>query len=457
MSQKFYTRKDTPRLRSCLLVGVLLLIVGVFCLTPSKLLVAQEGSASSEPALQSLRRPFPNTNNGIYVFSDQFNTANMTEAQFKFAATHYVGAQKLLPQAILQLRKYNPNFIVLHYRLGEGLGYRTANSQCQPTGNYIQIIDHTWTQEWPGDNKVQPQWFFQYDGQPRVYNCSLGWYLMNINNPSWRQWWSQKVIEQLEKNRDDGVFADSYSIPNYFTNWKPNLSAYDPTFEEMWARSMHNFTNYMRARFRGRWYWIPNIGSYITTRDPSDYTNVDGAMIEDFAEWGNLNFFALSDWQLQMNRVLSLVKLNKIIIAQSYPKPWFPTEQMFDIASYLLIKGSHTYVNLDMWGLTVQWTPQYDINLGPPVDPLPSNISSYWYPNWKVYVRHYQNGMVLVNPTTADTGTIALNNTYYKVNVAQGGGPVPADGSAPGSLSYTATSTVDLAPHTAVVLLDHQP
>lgn len=401
-------------------------------------------------------RHFPDTTDGIFVFSDQFDTSNLTEAQFEFAATHYVGAQKLLPGAARRLRQDNSNFLVLHYRLGQGLGYRVPDQSCQPTGSYIQIIDGTWVNEWPGNSVVKPEWFFKYAGAPRVYNCNFGWYLMELNDPSWRAWWSNQVIQQLQTNEDDGVFADSYSIPNYGFTWNPPLPVVDSAFEQAWATREHNFTDYIRGQFNGRWKWIPNVGAYITTRDPSDYSNVDGVMIEQFAEYGNENYLALGDWQLQMNRVLSLINKNKILIAQTYPTGYDLNERMFDIGTYLLIKGKRTYVNLASWGLDVQWIPEYGVNLGPAVDSLPTDIATYWNPNWNVYVRRYKNGMVLVNPTSTNSGPIDLGAHYYRVE-ASGGGPVSSDGTAPGSLSYVATKSVDVCSDCAAIILYRQP
>jgi hypothetical protein len=39
---------------------------------------------------------------------------------------------------------------------------------------------------------------------------------MELDDTGWRAWWSGQLIRQLQDNEDDGVFADSYSIPNYF-------------------------------------------------------------------------------------------------------------------------------------------------------------------------------------------------------------------------------------------------
>jgi putative glycosyl hydrolase-like family 15 (GHL15) protein len=401
-------------------------------------------------------RQFPDTANGIFVFSDQLDTGSMTEAQFQFAATHYVGSQKLIRDAARHLRQYNSNYLVLHYRLGQGLGFRTPDSNCQPTGSFIQIIDRNWVQEWPGDSVVQPNWFFQWSGQPRVYNCNFGWYLMELNDTGWRTWWSGQVIQQLRDNEDDGVFADSYSIPNYGFTWNPSLPVVDSGFESSWAQREHAFTDYMRARFAGRWKWIPNIGGYITTRDPSDYSNVDGLMIEQFAEYGGGSYLAESDWQLQMNRVLSLVGLDKILIAQTYPDGSDIDERMFDLGTYLLIKAAHTYVNLVSFGLSVQWLPEYAIDLGEPVDSLPTDISSYFNAKWNVYVRHYQKGLILVNPSAKQSGGFNLGTTYYQA-IPSGGGIVGANGAAPGSVSYQAVSRLNVCAHCAAVLLNQHP
>jgi hypothetical protein len=401
-------------------------------------------------------RQFPATANGIYVFSDQLDTSAMTEAQFRFAGRHYVGSQKLLPQAARHLRRYNPNYLVLHYRLGQGLGYRALDSSCRPTGGYLQIIDGNWVNEWPGNAVVKPEWFFTWKGRPRVFNCNFGWYLMELNDPAWRQWWSTQIIAQLTTNEDDGIFADSYSIPNYGFTWRPSLPVVDSGFELAWAKREHAFTDYMRGRFAGRWKWIPNIGSYVTTRDPSDYSNVDGAMVEQFAEYGCANYLALGDWQLQMNRVLPLVAADKDIIGQTYPCGSDVNERLFDLGSYLLIKGNHTYVNLLSYGLSAQWLPEYGIDLGLATDPLPSNISSYFNPSWNVYVRHYAKGFVVVNPAPAASGNFNLGGTYYEV-VPSGGGIVPPNGVAPGSLSYQAVQSLDVCAHCGAVLLVKVP
>ena len=398
-------------------------------------------------------RPWPDTSATIAIFNDQLDTWSMNDAQFQFAATHYAGCQKITKADAEHLRMSSPNFLVLHYRLGQALGYRAPQGSCEPTGDWLQIIDgDNWVNEWPGDSTVQAEWFFQYAGSPRVFSCTDGHYLMELNDAAWREWWSAQVLQQIQDNEDDGLFADSYSIPNYFggTNYNPNLPDVDAAFEAAWAAREHDFTNYIEGRFAGQYKWIPNIGALITSRDPSDYSNVDGCMIEGFAEWGGGNYLDPADWELQMNRVLPLTAAGKILIAQTYPNPDDVAERLFIVGTYLLVKGTHTYINMETSGMP-EWFPEYAVDLGAATDALPTAISAFYYAPWSVYVRHFAKGMVLVNPT--GTPSSATLPTSYNLVVPSGGGEVPADGSTPGSLAYNPATSVTVPAYGTAILL----
>ena len=58
----------------------------------------------------------------------------MSDAQVAFAVTHYDGTQKMTRDQADRLRAADPDFLILHYRLGHGLGYRAIDPPCQPTG-----------------------------------------------------------------------------------------------------------------------------------------------------------------------------------------------------------------------------------------------------------------------------------------------------------------------------------
>lgn len=389
-------------------------------------------------------RPFPITKNGIYIFNDQLtNLSSLTTPQIQFAVTHYAGTQKMTRADANILRNLNPYFVILHYRLGQALGHSMPDASCNPTTNYLQIINTTWVQEWPGDSNVLEEWFYHYSSS-RVFSCSWGHYLAELDNINWRHWWTDQVITQLNNNADDGIFADSYSPANYLGPYNPPLPGYDLELEQAWANREHSFTDYIKERFNHRYFWIPNIGSCVTTRDPSDYTNIDGAMIEGFG-YEIAQSYGETDWQLQMNRMLTLIILNKPILTQSYVDPANITDRMFNLASYLLIKGLHTFINFEI-GEDPEWFPEYSIDLGPYTTQVPASITDLYNSSWQVYQRNYQNGMVLVNPSNASRA-ITLPGTYLNA-VPQGGGFIPADGQIPASwiVNYTSVTSITLPP-----------
>ena len=86
-------------------------------------------------------RSVPDTTNGIHIWNDQLLARAMTDQQMKFAATHYDGTQKILRSYADKFRSYNPNFLILHYRLGQALGYRIPQGDCQPTGDIISVME----------------------------------------------------------------------------------------------------------------------------------------------------------------------------------------------------------------------------------------------------------------------------------------------------------------------------
>jgi len=164
-------------------------------------------------------------------------------------------------------------------------------------------------------------------------------------------------------------------------------------------------------------------------------------MVEGFAT--NL---APVDWQLELTRALALVKLNKIVICQSYPDVNDVGARMFDLGSYLLIKGAHTYVNFGE-GIRVSWFPEYDLDLGAPVDPpgLRQDQSAF--------VRRFANGLVVVNPS--DSPVSYTLPAPMRLETPSGGGPVPDDGVVPSSwgMHETTVTTITLPPRHAAVLL----
>ena len=129
-----------------------------------------------------------------------------------------------------------------------------------------------------------------------------GWYLTNPDDASWRARFTTDLRGEIARTGADGAFLDSASVPSYFGggSFRPPLPDLDPSFERGWTRRLTRCLAYVRGR-TGRPV-IANAGSWVTTRDATDYSRVDGVMIEGFAAPDIVPV----DWRLQLNRVLSL-------------------------------------------------------------------------------------------------------------------------------------------------------
>lgn len=419
------------------------------------------GGGAPTPGVGGMR-PWPNTTSGIHVFNDQIATV-LSDAQWQFAATHYAGTQKMpLPEAN-RLRAINPDFLILHYRLGEGLGYQAVDEACLPNGEWLQIVvGPDWVQEWPGEYAVTETWFYHWpeDSETRVLNCDWGWYLVELNDPGWREWWQGEVLAQVRANDDDGVFMDSLSVPNFLgaDRFVPSLPEVDADFEFAWAERITDWLAWLQTQPLGDYSIIPNVGSWITSRDTVDYTPADGVMIEGFAIELDQSPYALDDWILQMNRALEMTSREKVLIGQTYATG--DQERMFALGSYLLIKSSHTYLNIDI-DLTPEWWPEYDILIGAPLESAGVEIATLYDSTAGVYRRDFDNGFVLVNPTnpwdgTGSTAVVNLGGTFHLAQT-RGGGDLPEDGIPTGTLTWQAVSQVTLQPFSAAVLLNAQP
>jgi hypothetical protein len=377
-------------------------------------------------------RPIPNTSAAVHVWDDQLPDS-MTDAQIRFVAQHVDGTQKVSLQIARRLRAVNPGFLVLYYRLGIGDGPVPFRLGSRWASDYGSVTRHE-------------SWFWHAGGR-RVLNTPSNWYVMNPES-GWRGYWAASVLRNSSELGDDGVFADSLSVPQYLgaDNFSPPFQYF--VGEGAWTARIDRFMSYEKARLRGRLWFIPNAGSWITTRDRTDYSIPDGVMIEGFAEGGPTSFYAPSDWQLEMNRVLGLVRRNKVILAQSYLAAGDMMARGFVLASYLLVKGSHTFLN--MWiGQEPQWFPEYGVDLGPALGPPPASIDALRTASG-LYVRRYARGIVVVNP-----GSGARTMTFHvpvDVMRAFGGGALDGAADTRGwGIRWRRSTVVTVPPHGGVI------
>jgi hypothetical protein len=396
-------------------------------------------------------RPWPDTSSRIGVFADQL-PGSLTAAQRQFAATNLAGTQKQRASDLAALRVYNTNFLCLHYQLAVGQGPE------------LFIDGDAWVSDWTTVN-AQTNWFLLNAQTQRVYQTSWNWYLMDLRHTNgtpltgWPQYWITTCVARMKSTGSDAVFADSYTQDAYSfgacnpthpwmedigllqANWIPQLEAFGRAITNAFAADTNGFL------------YLPNLGGLVTGWETMNYGVGHGGMIEGFCYWSSGSYFDPADWRLQMTRALGLVRSNKIVICQSYPDTAAVSDRLFALASYLLIKGSRTYLCLLTTGdVALEYYPEYTLSLGGATAAPLAHVTNYFHAPWGVYRRAYSNGWALVNPGETAV-TIPNLGTNLLRAVPSGGGAVGGAGSYGGTLGFLSVTGLTVAAHGGEVLL----
>jgi hypothetical protein len=386
---------------------------------------------------------FPDSWGSIAVLADQL-PSGMTDPQVGFAATHFVGSQKLVLDISGAIRAKNPGFVVLHYHL--------AMWQSAPGVDFI-VDGKTWGNDYPMVD-THEGWFWHNQKGDRVASTADKKLLMNLGDPDFRKYWADSIVAQTKAGQYDGVFADSASpaLIQGETNNEPRLAGTGvkdtpidelggKTFIQVWQEWMTDLTAKLEAE---KIPLIPNTGAFVTTWDNTDYGISTGIFSEGYADPS----FSPADWKASTTEVLSLVAKGKVIILQNYlPSADDVARRMYYLGNYLLVKGHKSYLDYFANG-PLEWYPEWGVDLGAPQK---SGQKADDLLEGGVYRRAFEKGLVLVNPTDAKV-TVTLGGSMKRV-VPQGGGAVPGDGSAPGTITTTDVTQVDVAARGAEILL----
>ena len=133
------------------------------------------------PCLLSATAPrvWPSTWDGIHVFPDQLCHVSVDSSGswlgahpnlLAWVAEHYAGTQKIPPSMADAIRQHNPDFLVLHYRLGNLLGGNATVGGTSPEAcNFQDRCTKIWSGDteicaYPGDDVIKPDWFYQVRG-----------------------------------------------------------------------------------------------------------------------------------------------------------------------------------------------------------------------------------------------------------------------------------------------------
>jgi hypothetical protein len=407
---------------------------------------------------------FPSTASKIGIISDEFIEGNLqSQALIKYIATHMDGVQKEWAAYNQLFRNYNPNWVLLYYKLAT------------EAGPVPYIIDNNWGSDWNTVN-ANESWFMHNASGQRLTNSANQWDQLDPTNTAWQQYWLNQVNTNIQESGAQGVFADSFEAgigPGWYDEYDvrfADTNSANPVYWPngyTWIDQLQNWATIMQNGLNqtpGAPLFIPNIDGMNTFWTTLNYAQLPAGFAEGFGDYGPTYLGGNpSDWNLAMNRALQITDQNKVFIIQSYLQ--FPPnstqglwQRGFDLGSYLLLKSDHTYLNMASAPTATRafYYPEYTINLGPALAPPATDVSQYLWNN--VYRRDFQNGIVLVNPTST-TYTVTLPQSYALVSYLGGGELTDASLDSAGNyiagdLSTTPVTNVTLGSGQTVILMN---
>jgi hypothetical protein len=386
---------------------------------------------------------WPDTTATIAILADQL--PNLSAPQQTFAATHFVGSQKLTLAQSMPLRAINPKFLVLHYHL--------AIWQSAPGVDFI-VDGKSWGNDYSTVD-THESWFWHNPQNQRIASTADQKLLMNLADPGFAAYWQSSLEQQVQYGEYDGIFADSASpalLQAEVGGQDSRLAgtgARDSaiaewggkTYIQVWETWISQLNDALAQKGIPL---IPNTSAFVTSWDNTDYSLTAGVFVEGFGS----PLFSESDWKASTNQLLSLAAKGKIIILQNYlGSPDDDLTRIYYLANYLLVKGDKTYLDYFANG-PLEWYPEWGIDLGAPTK-TGATVDDLFQGG--LYRRDFQKGVVLLNPSGSAV-TVNLGTQMQHV-VPSGGGAIDANGTEPGSVSLTPMTSIIVPPRSGEIFL----
>jgi len=431
---------------------------------------------SAVPRVPTIRE-FPDTTDKTLLLVDQIGGSSRilaNEAQLEFIANNFVGTQIMTRTFNDRIRELNPDFIVLHYRLGIWQSAVPYIINGVSWGNDIDAVDS------------HEDWFMHKVGAERTKANRLvafddGKMLMNITNPEFYDYFLDTTVLQCQAGDYDGIFFDSSgsaTLPYYikipdsgFEGDKPATSKYDELGGISWTQAATEFfTKLTRDLAEYGLKVLPNFDQLWTGWDDTDYSVTDGGMAENslsiYQSWA-----VFEDWELSMNNLSRLAINDKIILFETFINSSDYNNRIFTLANYLLLRDKHTYLCVVPDGETgLHCLPELTLDVGSPLDFITEGINDLKDEESGLYIREFTKGLVLVN---ADNDVIIDYDTWevlgpneevktyeipsskhYKRLSVNGTGKVDENGQYDGEMMFEEVNgTLSIPPKSAVILV----
>ncbi|MFZ1730911.1 MAG: putative glycoside hydrolase [Bacteroidota bacterium] len=415
----------------------------------------------------------PSTSRWNLVWADQIIPYQHSTPQLEFAARHYIGSQKLWADQAALFRAIQPNFLMLAYHLAAGLN-PGKNSDCpdpksmggdgfigvvSPAGYVSECSTHflPWLMARGIDSGSAryEEMFQHYDSvspATRVWHQDPYW-LMNLDNPDWREYIGDACIEWMEGNENEGCFFD-VAVETSSALYNPKQQNPSPGNFDWWApphrpvqsaaaipdrRAFGDWMNLqyreyfleLYARFHGgtpHFLVLPNVDQLVTTvydpvwlDDDVRGKTVDGVMMEGFGYYNGYDM-----WLTLERCVRHITGKGKILIAQFSTNS--DADRLRRTAMYMLVKNDNSFINAVSSKVT--WYPEYELDLGE-MSPVPSDLEQLRVSGSGsdgLWLREFEKGIVLVNTAASDAVYELPDYAQWRRYEPAGGGAVATNG-----------------------------
>lgn len=355
-----------------------------------------------------------------------------------------------LSQEQIQFAANNFDFIVLSqgptdHEIASDL--KSYNSEVWILGyiNSRQLVLDSWRYKECEDNE---NIFAHSIDNVRILSVDFNQYLTDINNSDW----TEKIIEWANKlpSSINGIFLDDAKPTLHEQRYVSMPAGYDPY---QYTIAMENLFYNIKQNYSGKMAFN-GIKEGIWNETYTELFN--GGLLEGFV-------FFVEHQDINPGRIKNDVNAiiesgRKGIIVSALTKSYKENIQsrIFSLACYLLGANrfsTYSFLDLNSESNPLQYYPEYDIDLGSPVE-NPDNVEDLIDPETYLVIRHFDEGMVIVNPWSDDID-IQLSGEYSKI-IPNGGGVVRSDGTYDGYLDYESVPEFVTVPRgTAMILIDN--
>jgi len=278
-------------------------------------------------------------------------------------------------------------------------------------------------------------WYAHSSGGSKIRWPSFGTYLMNPKSSGWRDYVLKMCRDKLASSHYDGCFLDSMG-PTALNKDTMTALPVDPSTGKVYTRrAWLTATEVVAERVRSGLSPRPVFANglvdgpgYFNSSGPTEtlLDGVHGGMSEAFmrsASWGTTYYKGVDAWKNDVDMLVDAGARTSGGTVLAITKVWSSASasqiaswHRYALGSFLLgYRPSHAYFQFRSDHDLTTPSSWWDVNLGIPT-------SAYSQVNG-MYVRSFQNGKVIVNPTSS-SHSISLGRRYMDLSGAYRSGSI---------------------------------